>query len=367
MFKVPVFSFTANLKTVMLITVSIFSLNVFGFFYVEFEPPRSTTIANVAIKLSDIAAYYTQKYWYDGIQRRDVKINGTDYSYLIVPGTRPGVVVLFHGILARKEFFLPVVNQLIKTGKPLPTLVIPDILGHGSLSYPEDHDFTVQSFGRYFVKFIEYIRKKEEPLIVLGHSMGGGICILLRQLEQVEMDGLILVSPAGFPGNVTHDFKARMDAVHGFPADFGSSDFRQIIVASTEPATTLISAIVYLASIIYVPFASPYETWVKTKMFHELVVSREQMIAKTSDLEILRSNLVAPFHLVWTNEDRMFDASRYERARDYVKNEAIFRSHEEKGSHLWLFERPHEAADSLNEIINEIYTENEKRNNLILE
>ena len=100
-----------------------------AFFYQKFEPYRKVPFTEWFIQQQEPFFEQWRSMSFLDLERRDEYYEGADHHYLFRPGETSGVVILFHGVLARKEFYFRLVKALIKRGKPLPTLLIPDLPG----------------------------------------------------------------------------------------------------------------------------------------------------------------------------------------------------------------------------------------------
>ena len=331
-----------------------------AFLYQEFEPHRRVPFTEWMIKLQEPLFEQWRKLFFVDIERHDVHYKGEEHHYLFRQGETLGIVIMFHGVLGRKEFYYRLVKALIKREKPLPTLLIPDLPGHGSQPYPVDQNFSMRRFTHYMAEFIRYTRERypDQPIIVLGHSLSGGFSLMLSHLEQLIPDGLILVSPAGFDGDQVPDFKSKLEDANGFPYDFDSPNAREIYRVSSEPSGLVTRSFIFAFSHLYALVASPYETDMKTKLFRQLVVSGKQLVQEQSPETYLKQSLAVPAYLIWGNKDQMFDRSRYQSLNATLSICGNLKSHEVSGSHLWLYEQADEAAELIGEMFDQLLSNN---------
>ena len=322
----------------------------------DLPPDQHGLIANLIIKFQQPAFWFVQKKIYPEMVLKTVELDDQQYSYLIRRGERKGTIILLHGIMSRKDHFMPLVHHWAKMEKPLPTIIAVDLLGHGSHGYPEDYDFTIENFTRHAARFIRYIQQKNGywPLIILGHSLGGGVAALLRSLENISASATILISPAGVgTANVT-DFKSRIETNKGLPFDFGSADICQLLEISFEDYGSLVSKLLHSACFFYSYLDSPYETWVKNRMFAQLAESEHKLLSRKSAREFLDDHISQPVYLIWTCSDQMFDRSRYTAIGEYLNYKNLGEGIEVEGSHVWLLEHPDEAAKLLDSLVSRV-------------
>ncbi len=83
---------------------------------------------------------------------------------------------------------------LIKNLEKDYTIYIFDYPGFGKSTFPSK-DLTIYDYGEYFKNFIE--EKKIKTPIIIGHSFGGRIAILLSSVYKVNIQQMILIDAAG--------------------------------------------------------------------------------------------------------------------------------------------------------------------------
>jgi len=101
-------------------------------------------------------------------------------------------VILTHGLAASLHDWDDLLPELSAAGYAGYAL---DLLGHGESEKPKHtHDCTVENTFDHFSKWIDSL-ERNEPLILIGHSLGAGLSLLyaLRYPERVR--ALVLVNP----------------------------------------------------------------------------------------------------------------------------------------------------------------------------
>ena len=283
-------------------------------------------------------------------------IGETRYTYLIRTGKKNGIAILLHGILANKELFTLFLRALIQQREALPTLIIPDLLAHGDQALPEDEDYSLQKFIDHMATFIMHMkgRYSHQPVILVGHSLGGGIAGLMKRQANITADALILISSIGLDDKSTGDFKDLIAQHEGLPFDFGSSEISKLIDSSFGSRGILVSSLIAAGCQIYARISDPVITRQVTKMFRDLEASRKALLAETCDEACLRELLDRPLHLIWTDNDGFQDKSRYIDASTPFAGNPNLHCHEQSGSHAWILEHPHKAAQLISNILEKI-------------
>lgn len=322
----------------------------------DIPPDNYGWVANLVIRGQQSAFWLARKTIYPEMSFATVEIENETYSYLVRKGERKGTIVLLHGIMSRKDHYMPIVQHWVKMKKPLPTIIAFDLMGHGNQDYPADFDFSIENFTWHAARFIRHIQQQigYEPLIILGHSLGGGIAGLLKPLENITASALILISPAGLGTPNTTDFKSRIEAARGLPFDFGSTSICQILEVSFEKHLALTSAVLKTGCLFYSFLDCPYETWMKNRMFANLAISEQQLLSHRSDRDLLETHFHQPVFLVWTRSDEMFDASRYTPIGEFIIEKKLGDTFEFEGSHVWPIEHPDQAAEFVDSLVDRV-------------
>lgn len=117
-----------------------------------------------------------------------VNIDGTDINYE-VSGEGADVLVL-HGWGANIPAVLPIVNSLM--GKMRVWAI--DFPGFGKSALPPEN-WDVYSYADLVKKFVDKMEIKTPVLI--GHSFGGRVCIILAGKKMLDINKIVLVDAAG--------------------------------------------------------------------------------------------------------------------------------------------------------------------------
>jgi len=127
-----------------------------------------------------------------------VTVDGLNIRYL-VRGTGP-VIILVHGL---GEFLEGWLFNLAALSKHYMVYAI-DLPGHG-LSEESKHNHTIGSNVKFIVNFMATMGIPRAS--ILGHSMGGPICLSLAVDYPEKVDKLILVDSGGFHDKVSWGYR----------------------------------------------------------------------------------------------------------------------------------------------------------------
>ena len=101
-------------------------------------------------------------------------------------------VILTHGLAASLHDWDDLLPELTNAGYAGYAL---DLLGHGESEKPVNvHDYSLEATFEHYSKWIDSLGRTE-PLILIGHSLGGGLSMLYAQRYPERVRGLVLVNP----------------------------------------------------------------------------------------------------------------------------------------------------------------------------
>lgn len=141
-----------------------------------------------------------------------VKVKGMTASALTtsIVGSGPLKTVFLHGLLGRGKNFTAIAKNL---GEGVQTLLV-DLPNHGSsywtgaFDYRQMADLAAEAVADYAAG---------EPVIVMGHSMGGKIAMLLALRHPHLVSKLVVIDIA--PGESKGSFEVLMDSMLALPID----------------------------------------------------------------------------------------------------------------------------------------------------
>jgi pimeloyl-ACP methyl ester carboxylesterase len=130
---------------------------------------------------------------------RTVKIEGLDIHFqAALRGDGETTLVMVHGFGACLESWHDVYPALAAAF----SVVRVDLKGSGFSAKPRDEGYTLHDQARILLDFLKALRL--EKIVLIGHSMGGGVSLLtcLRNLDTksgVDIVGLALIDSVGYP------------------------------------------------------------------------------------------------------------------------------------------------------------------------
>jgi len=163
-------------------------------------------------------ALAAQRLW-AGAQRHAAVIDGQHWVWLEKsPVTPEQTLVLVHGFTGSKENWLPVVPKLAERFRVL----VPDLPGWGESERMPDADHGYAAQAERLSRFIAQLAPKGQVVLV-GHSMGGGITALLAARHPGQVKQLVLMDASGVRFEDNRFGQAVLDGENPFAVHDGTS------------------------------------------------------------------------------------------------------------------------------------------------
>ena len=140
-----------------------------------------------------------------GLDQGEIVVAGHRWVYAVAGEAAPGghasdkpVVVMIHGFTGSKENWYPLADRLRGRCR----MLIPDLPGWGDSERKADADYGFVAQSERMAAFIRALSPRK-PVVLLGHSMGGGIAALVaaRHPELVAKVGLLDAAGVRFNDN----------------------------------------------------------------------------------------------------------------------------------------------------------------------
>lgn len=245
-----------------------------------------------------VRAEFTRERWAAGLRSGSVRAAGHQWVYAYsdkAPKDAPTILML-HGYTGSKENWYPVAARLRGHYR----LIIPDLPGWGESERIAGQDYGYAAQAQRVSDLISAL-SLDRPVVVLGHSMGGGIAAVLaaEHPEQISRVGLLAASGVRFKDN-----QFGIDVLAG-KNPFGVSDS-----ASLQQ---------YLTILFHSPQTHPWIPWPASDIFISHRRSDGKFEQSVLD-KIGRGNerfapgdaavnIKQPALLLWCQQDKVIDAS----------------------------------------------------------
>lgn len=147
-----------------------------------------------------VQAEFTRQRIAAGLAHKQIDVAGHRWTYVErdAATTDAPVLVMVHGFTGSKENWYPLANALGERYR----IVIPDLPGWGESERKAGADYGFAAQAARVAAFIQAVAPRE-PVVLLGHSMGGGIAALVaaRHPESVARVGLLDAAGVRFKDN----------------------------------------------------------------------------------------------------------------------------------------------------------------------
>lgn len=237
--------------------------------------------------------------WWIGLSEHRVVVGDHRWAYDEREAKAPAAptVVMVHGFTGSKENWYPLAERLGGHYR----LVIPDLPGWGESQRREGADYGFKAQAARLAAFLREIRRDGSPIVLLGHSMGGGI---------------VAITAADHP-----DLVARVGLIDAAGVRFKDNTFGIDVLAGGNPFAVHDAASLqrYLDTVFHDRTTQPAIPWPASQAVIDWRIAQapfEQRVLDRigrSDERFLPGERAAlirqPALLLWCRQDRVIDPS----------------------------------------------------------
>lgn len=274
-----------------------------------------------------------------GLSERHAVIDDHRWVYDERDGKDPAAptVVMVHGFTGSKENWYPLAESLRGPYR----LVIPDLPGWGESQRLAGADYGFKAQAARLAAFLSHVRRDGSPVVLLGHSMGGGIVAIVAAEHPDLVARVALIDAAGVRFN---------DNVFGTEVLAGKNPFGVHDAASLQR---------YLDTVFHDRAAQPAIPWPASKAVIDWRIAQapfEQQVLDRigrSDERFLPGERAAsirqPALLLWCRQDRVIDPSAmalYARKIPQAMQVSL-----DGCGHMSIMEKPDEVAAAVAQLI----------------
>jgi pimeloyl-ACP methyl ester carboxylesterase/predicted amino acid-binding ACT domain protein len=261
----------------------------------------------------------------DELITREVIVDGRRVSY--AAGGR-GVPVLFlHGWGLDHRVYQRSLRRLTARGC---RVVAPSLPGFGSTAELPLRQRSLAGYAEWVDHFLEAIGASE-PMLVLGHSFGGGIATKFAHEHTERVRYLIVVNAVGDPAV----FGARRSAITSMrPTDLLRSGFEALRPPADDLPTTLLMQRALLENMSRHPFS----------VLHAAFLAQRADL--TAEMAVLSSREL-PVLVLWSDDDRLIPLAAFDTFCSTFGTDG----HVVRGGHSWLLANPDVFGQVLDNVI----------------
>lgn len=146
--------------------------------------------------LALVHAEFARQRWSAGLSLGEAQVAGHRWVYAVREADQPGAptVVMIHGFTGSKENWYPLAARLRGRYR----LLIPDLPGWGDSQRIDGQDYGFVAQSERVAAFLDEVAKQQDSeVVLLGHSMGGGIAALTTARHPRRVDRVGLFDAAG--------------------------------------------------------------------------------------------------------------------------------------------------------------------------
>lgn len=273
-----------------------------------------------------------------GLSKASMQIGEDHWVYAYnddAPRDAPTIVML-HGFTGSKENWFPVARRLRERYR----VAVPDLPGWGESHRIDDADYGFLAQSERVARFLEAV-SPHEPVVLLGHSMGGGIAALTAARHPDRVARVALIDAAG--------------------VRFRDNRFGIDVLAGRNPFAVYDEASLqrYLDTVFFDDAAKPTVPWPADRIyiarrtqdaaFEQAVLDRigrsDERFLPGDDAVRIRQRAL----LLWCRQDAVIDASALAQYAQRIPQAR--RVMLEGCGHMSILEKPDAVANAVVELI----------------
>lgn len=273
--------------------------------------------------------------WWIGLTEARVRIGDHRWAYDEREAETPGAptVVLVHGFTGSKENWYPLAERLGGHYR----LVIPDLPGWGESQRVAGADYGFLAQADRLAQFLKAIKREGSPIVLVGHSMGGGIVALVAADHPELVARVALIDAAG--------------------VRFRDNRFGQAVLAGDNPFAVDDEASLqrYLDTVFNDRAAQPVLPWPVSRAVIDWRIAQAPFEQRVLDRigrsgeRFLPGEAAAAIHqpalLLWCRQDRVIDPSAM--ALYAARMPQALQVSLDGCGHMSIIERPDDVAASV--------------------
>lgn len=283
-----------------------------------------------------LAAEYARLRWLAGAEVKSLTVADHRWAYLEAGSGPP--LLLVHGFTGAKEHWLPLMAQLAGQFH----VIAPDLPGWNASERVPGADYGVAAQAARLHQFIAALGDErvilepviQEPVILVGHSMGGQISGLLAADHPEQVQRLVLMASAGVP--------------------FADNAFSREVASGSNPFAVHNRAELH-RQMAWVFSTPPFLPWpvdvalarqrAANAGFESAVLARIIAADQRYALAERLADIRVPVLLLWCRQDRVIDVSALRALRaGLADNRSVVL---EGCGHMPMLERPNAVAKAI--------------------
>ncbi len=278
-----------------------------------------------------------------GLKEDTIEVENYTISYLKKRKHYTHTLVSLHGLNGTKETWLPFLKHLNLNYQ---TILI-DLLGCGKSSKPFEFDYSLTSQAQFLQKLISALIEKEgiKRFSLLGHSMGGGLAILLA--NSFKLDALILVAPL----SINYHSSYLIEQTKALKSIKQASFFH---ICSIERFWALIDTLFYIKpkipNIIIEDIIAKKCADAKLEEKKILALINEKEYKLADDLTLVAKSINIPTLIIWGEEDRVLNVANAYELQKLIKHSQLLIFKE--CGHMVAMEYPKKFAATIDKFLN---------------
>ncbi len=272
-----------------------------------------------------------------------------DYSanekiYYTITGSGKTQLLFLHGFGASHKTWDYISDSFDKEKF---TLIVIDLLGHGNSSINNSSDYSILSQTSIVFDFIKFLNLKE--LIIIGHSYGGSVALMLTilHMKNINIKKLVLIDAGAYnqiPVSMKYLRNPFMQLI---------TSFANVVVPKHLVGYFVLRNLYFDKTLVTRERIAKYSIFFSHKQLKAIIKAAQNILPGNFDELIIRyRDIEVPALIIWGKNDLVISPLSGEKLNSDLKNSSL--GIIENCGHIPQEEKPKEIFELINDFLLEV-------------
>lgn len=240
----------------------------------------------------------------------------TEKIYYNVIGAGKTPILFLHGFCASHLTWDYIIDSFDKERY---TLILVDLLGHGNSSIHENSDYSLTSQTKIIFELIDFLKLGD--FIIVGHSYGGSVALLLTILYEKELTlrKLILIDAGAYPDEIPFFIRHLKNPLISFFASKGSP-----LIPKSTAGFAVLKSLYFNKKLVNKNRVSKYSKFFSPEQFKAIIKAAKKIIPDDFDSIVKQySKIEIPVLIIWGKNDSVISSASGKKLNSSLSNSKL--------------------------------------------